>query len=160
MLISIKNICWLKYMNFHSYYWNFFLINSYKFNFTNLYHIKMKIVKIILKFGIIFLYNLIYMFIELGGIQYLLLKIIFEMLFIIIIMKLYRYKKDKTNIYLIRLFFLFIVNKIVLTSLIPIWIKPQTLLVNITKMIKEKLKLNILKELIKMVYLFLLFVFF
>ena len=53
-----------------------------------------------------------------------------------------------------------IVNKIVLTSLIPIWIKSQTLLVNITKMIKEKLKLNILKELIKMVYLFLLFVFF
>ena len=80
----------------------------------------MKIVKIILKFGIIFLYNLIYMFIELGEIQYLLLKIIFEILFIIIIMKLYRYKKDKTNIYLIRLFFLFIVNKIVLTSLIPI----------------------------------------
>ena len=80
----------------------------------------MKIVKIILKFGIIFLYNLIYMFIELGEIQYSLLKIMFEILFIIIIMKLYRYKKDKTNIYLIRLFFLFIVNKIVLTSLIPI----------------------------------------
>ena len=54
----------------------------------------MKIVQIILILGIIFLYNLIYMFIELGGMQYPLLKIIFEMLLILSIMILYRYKKE------------------------------------------------------------------
>ena len=54
----------------------------------------MKIVQIILIFGIIFLYNLIYMFLEQGGMQYPLLKILFEMILIVFLMVLYRYKKE------------------------------------------------------------------
>ena len=54
----------------------------------------MKIVQIILIFGIIFLYNLIYMLVEQGGMQYPLLKILFEMSLIVFLMVLYRYKKE------------------------------------------------------------------
>ena len=58
----------------------------------------MKIVQIILIFGIIFLYNLSYMFLEQGGMQYPLLKIIFEMILILFI-KLIDEKQKKIDDY-------------------------------------------------------------